>query len=239
MMEKEIMSDISRQKFLLAGVCCLVFVVAQIAQRIIFFTVPIAESGLSELQTLGHPLHIARSLSVLLSIVLLLFPFVLFARYGKTFVTQTVIIIFFSGFVLYELGYRSVELFLVQLKWAPRVMASIQVEGGLLSKFELFKEIKNAVYFPLLLCHGAGSALTARYVPFQGADKILKAALLVNALRVFLRIGGMFFGIQWMNTLTGTYYFPFILLIWIPITLWCFLRFRSDNTDATMDMNQR
>jgi hypothetical protein len=220
------MNKSSHQEFLWAGVCCLVFVVVQILQKIIFLTVPIGNSGLSELLALGHPYHVVRSLLVLFSIILLVFPFVLFARYGKTFVMQVLIIVFFSSFVLFELGYRSVELFLVQLKWAPQATHSIP-EADLVLKFELFKEIKEATYFPLLLSHGIASGLAAWCVPFQGADKILKAALAVNMFRLLLRIGGMFAGIQWMNVLTGTYYFPFILLVFIPITAWCFLRFRA------------
>ena len=230
------MRTTKNREFLIAGVICLIFVLGQVAQRIVFFTVPLGSGELAELQSLGHPLHILRSFLILCSIILLLYPFLVFARFGRSDLMQMLIVMFYFSFVLFEMGYRSVELVLVQLNWSAEATYSTPAPD-LLSKFILFKEVKEAIYFPLLLSHGAASALTAWSVPFRGLDRILKVALLVNVLRLAMRIAGMVVGVQWMNTLTAIYYFPFILLVFVPITGWCFLRSQTVKSDKELHTN--
>lgn len=227
---KEDNGYIGKGGYFLAGFFCLFFVGCQVFQKFVFLTVPFGPDSLTHLQALSHPLHIARSLGVLLSLVFLMYPFTIFAQFGPTQVLRTLIVVFFAFFIVFEIGYRSVELFLVQLNWSL-LATNITSAEDIRVRFEVFQGVQQAIYFPLLLSHGIGSSIAGWCVPYRGTDRILKVALLLNALRLILRLGGMFGGVQWMNILTGTYYFPLIMIIFIPISAWCFLRGRSAGSD--------
>lgn len=91
----------------------------------------------------------------------------------------------------------------------------------------LFDAIVTALYFPLLASHGIASGLAAWAVPFREVDRWLKIAMGWNAVRLTLRTIGMFGGVVWMNWLTGKNYFISILVVFIPMTVWFFLKSRE------------
>lgn len=212
----------SRPTYIAGGTAVLIFILSQIFQQWVFANYPLGIDSVSQLSTLGQSSHIARSTAVLLSIISLMFPFTVISFQAKDQIVRTLIIVFFSFFVLLEVSYRSVELFVVQLSWSQQAG-----DPSVVDRFDLFQEVKSAVYFPLLMSHGIASALAAWTIPFRGADRWLKFALGMNAIRLVLRTLGMFVGIGWMNWLTGTNYFWFMLIVFLPLMTWFFLRSRS------------
>jgi hypothetical protein len=135
--------------------------------------------------------------------------------------------VFFAFFVVFEIGYRSVELFVIQLHWSDDADSAATV-----TRFLLFDQAVTALYFPLLVSHGIASGLAAWAVPFRGSDRWLKFALGWNAVRLALRTIGMFAGVAWMNWLTGKNYFISILVVFIPMTVWFFLKSREGKTEG-------
>lgn len=212
----------TRPTYITGGTCVLIFILSQIFQQWVFANYPLGSDLASQLSALGQSFHIARSTAVLLSIISLMFPFTFIAFQAKDQILRTLIIVFFSFFVLLEVSYRSVELFVVQLSWSQQAG-----DPAVIGRFSVFQEVKTAVYFPLLISHGIASGLAAWAIPFRGADRWLKFALGVNAIRLVLRTLGMFVGIGWMNWLTGTNYFGFMLIVFLPLMIWFFLRSRN------------
>lgn len=131
------------------------YLAAQIFQQIILRVGPLSTAaGLEETIISGqHPLNIARLFLVLLSMFCMVAGYLILSLhfYEKAPLLSILSFVFFFIFCLFEIDYRSVELFQVVTVWGKEFTDSLPGERALLlGKFRSFNESVNAIYFPLL-----------------------------------------------------------------------------------------
>lgn len=124
--------------------------------------------------------------------------------------------LFCTFFVLTELLYRSVELFAVIRVWFPNYQR--KPDEALRLMITGFDEVVNALYFVLLMGHGLGSAVLGLTVCLLGGWALLAAlALLLNALRISLRILEMHLGWHRLSTFNARIYAPLVVSIFLAL----------------------
>lgn len=125
-------------------------------------------------------------------------------------------LLFCAFFVLTELLYRSVELFAVIQVWIPNYQR--KPDEVLRRMITGFDDVVNALYFVLLMGHGLGSALLGLAVlPLGGWALLAALALLLNALRAFLRILEMHVGWSKLSTFNARAYTPVVASIFLVL----------------------
>jgi len=164
-----------------------------------------------------------RSFLALCWVVLLSMFFVLAAYVGIAVIAWRVSpplallgMLFCTFFVLTELLYRSVELFAVIQVWIPSYQR--KPDEALRLMITGFDEVVNALYFVLLMGHGLGSALLGFTVwPLGGWARLAALALLLNALRISLRILEMHVGWHRLSTFNARIYAPLVVSTFLAL----------------------
>jgi hypothetical protein len=128
--------------------------------------------------------------------------------------------VFCVFWVLTELLYRSVELFAVTRAWIPRYLAEgdATLKATLKTMIVGFYDVVAALYFVLLSGHLLGSALLGVGLWLVGGwAQIASIALLVNALRLLLRILEMHLGQRWLSPFNTRAYTVLVFLIFCAL----------------------
>jgi len=124
--------------------------------------------------------------------------------------------IFCVFFVLTELLYRSVELFAVKLVWMPRYAR--EGDAALKTMIAGFYDVVEALYFVLLAGHLLGSALLGIGLAVIGGwATIAGVALIVNAVRLLLRILQIHLGQHRLAGVNSRLYTPLVFLIFCTL----------------------
>jgi hypothetical protein len=133
-----------------------------------------------------------------------------------------------AGFIALELATRAFDLFVVGLRWAPAFAAgSPEASGAVLDRVAQWSQLETALYAPLLACHLAASAAFAVGLA-RGArlDRILAAAMGLNALRVAARMLAMYADQDWLAPINDAIYFPATAVSFAVLVAWLALRCR-------------
>jgi hypothetical protein len=139
-----------------------------------------------------------------------------------------------AGFIALELATRAFDLIVVGLKWAPTFAAGTPEEGGaILDRFAQWSQLETALYAPLLACHLAASAAFAVGLA-RGArfDKLLAAALGLNALRVAGRMLALYADQDWLAPVNDVVYFPATAVTCAVLVAWLVARCRRQGANA-------
>lgn len=203
-----------------AAGCILFFLLAQVYQYVLKFTLPDAANPVEVVMQRGSIENQIRYLLILLSIFGLIVSFFVLCRtrYNKYPFLSSLAFLFFMLFCVFEIGYRSVEYFLVIDKWIPAFNNSSDsvYRQAVILKIRDFDSVVRAIYFPLLSCHFLGSIflLSTTFVS-EPAVKLLRWAMLINSVRLIIRLFGFFTDNQFLHTLNNRYYFPLICLVFL------------------------
>ena len=218
-----------RTRYILSGLCILLFILAQTFQEIAYrFWIPAAHNPQDELLVYLLPIDKVRSILIMSTIVLLIVPFVVVAlRYFKVAPLASILgVIFGAAFIGFELSHRSVDFFVIGGKWASQFSgASSTVEReAILQRFALWNEMVRGWYFPLMLSFLLASCsfavATWKDTIRGGWYHLAPIAYVLNALRLLGRIMSTFAGQSWLNGFNDKLYFPAVLLINTLLLIW-------------------
>jgi len=222
--------DGSGKKYLAGGICLLLFISAQAFQELAYrFWIPASRGPEDDLKIYLLTVDRARALLVGATILLLIVPFVVIAlRYFRAAPLASVLgLIFGTAFIGCEVTYRSLEFFVVGMKWAHKFQnATPEVREIILHRFAVWTDVAQGWYFPLLLAYLLASCcfLAATWTergqgwPFQLAP----ISFGLSALRLLARLLSMFAGQTWLATFNDQLYFPAVLVVQGLLALWFF-----------------
>ncbi len=201
------------------------FLLVQVFQEVVRRALPTPlDEGAAMLAAL-HPMQRARGALLLLSFFALYVTFLAIglAREGRRPALVALALSFLGLFCAVEIVYRSVDFFAVEGAWLRRYAAATDpaLRALLRARVEAFNDVVRALYAPLLLSQLLGAALLAgAFLPARGIDRWLVAGLSINALRLVGRFSSTFLGQGWLEALSGSLYFPAILLSYAPVLVW-------------------
>jgi hypothetical protein len=115
------MNSIVKNRYVLGGVCIVLFIAAQTFQQFTYwFWVPISHSPQDDLRTYLLPMDRARAILIMGTIVVLIVPFVVITlRSFKAAPVASILgLVFGAAFIGFELSHRSMDFFVVGGKWA-------------------------------------------------------------------------------------------------------------------------
>jgi hypothetical protein len=214
--------------YLLATACLALYLGAQILQLVLrVWILPAPGSAHEEMLARLGPAETLRATVLLLSHFCLVPVYVAVAlrRWGHAPGAAACGVVFGAAFVLFEVSYRTVDLFLVSHGWAAAyTTADAGARTLLLERTALWEQAVGAWYFALLAAHLLASIgfLVAAARRERGAwDLLLQLAFALNALRLIGRILASWPGMAWLKPLSGSFYFPpmasflLLLIVWL------------------------
>jgi hypothetical protein len=212
----------------LAGAAVVVYVAIQAIQEWVYSRLPETHTPVDELLQGPLTLNVVRATLMLLSFFPMIFAYQLLgddvalrrpllARLGAGSLTV---------FCVFEIALRSVELFYVSLELPSAYAAAStpELRAALLDRFATFGSIQHALYFPLMSFNLVGSALLAAGLGRSERAWLASGSLSLNAVRLTLRLCGMFLGVSAFDALTGSLYFPLVLAVKVPLAVYFFGR---------------
>jgi hypothetical protein len=212
----------------LAGFCVLFFLFAQIFQALCYWLwLPDAQSLSQDLLQRTLVLDRVRSLLVMGGIVALLLPYVTIAlaRFPKASAASVLGVIFGTLFVAAELFHRSLDFFVISLRWATAYRISDLGRDLILQRFELWNQVVQGWYFPLLLTHLLASIcfLVATWEKAGRGWWLAPAAFALNAARLLGRILSTFAGQAWLAAFNDLpVYFTLVAITNAMLAAWFF-----------------
>jgi hypothetical protein len=222
------MAQLPRVRVHVVATACLgLYLAAQILQLILFRVVLSRPDGAeAELLARLEPAETLRAVVILLSHFCLVPVYVAVAlrRWPHAPGAAACGVLFGLAFVLFELSYRTIDLFLVSRGWAPAYAAAdATVRAALLERTALWEQAVGAWYFALLSAHLLASicflAAFARREP--GAwDGLAQLAFAINTLRLIGRILAGWPGVAWLKPLSGDFYFPPMAAFLVLLIVW-------------------
>lgn len=143
---------------------------------------------------------------------------------GRRRPVATVMGLFFSlMFVFIEIVQRSIDYFLITDQWAasPAGMGGA-VGETLAARAQLWGEITIAVYVPLLVAHLLGSLyfLPATRALDRPWRLILSGALILNCLRLAVRLAEYGCHAPWLVSLNQSLHYPLSVLVFGSFSVW-------------------
>lgn len=230
-----------RRRYFAGGVCILGFIAAQAFQELAYrFWIPASHGPRDDLMAYLLPVDRARAILIGSTIVPLIVPFVVIAwRYFKVVpVVSMVGLVFGASFIGFEISHRSIDFFVVGMKWAREfASASGNAERDvILQRFALWNEIMQGWYFPLMLSYLLAScafaAATWNDRDRGGSYYLAPVAFGMNALRLLGRMLSTYAGQAWLDGLNNNLYFPAVLTINTLLVVW-FFRLARDTRQET------
>jgi hypothetical protein len=220
----------------LAALGALCYVGAQVFQWMVIGVAPTPASPEEAIVNRLLPLARARSVVVMVS-----FPAVLLAYAGVALCAlrrspgaAIAGFAFAFMFVAVEMAYRSVDVFVVTEQWARLLHDSgnAALTARIVERAALWREIVNALYFPLLLSNALASMALAAGV-WNAMDRwcrALSALFIIKAVQAGVRILEMHFGLAWLSSFNFRIYFPITISVYGFTAFWLWLqgeRFRT------------
>jgi hypothetical protein len=211
--------------FRLGAIGAALYLAAQLFQGVVLWWLPAATAPGEAIAARQLPLEQARSLVVLLGFVPLLVAYAAAALAGARRLTGAALlaITFSALFVALEIGYRSIDLFLVSLQWASEYgVADAGARAAIIERIHLWEQMVVAWYFGLLLAHGAASICLAWVVRGSEAPATTAISVLfaLNALRILARTAEMHAGAHGLAPVNAVAYFPMVVALYGTLTYW-------------------
>jgi hypothetical protein len=202
------------------------YLAAQIFQQYVLLLGPLSSAvGLEETIIAGqHPLNYARYVFILFSMFLMVpgFPLLGLHFYKKNQVLAILAITFFLFFCLFEIAYRSVQLFQVMMVWGKEFANAEPMEREkLITVFQDFYGTVNAIYFPLLLSLFLGSFLLFLLSVNDYANWPVSIAMAVSSIQQLSRLSG-YTPFYFLDIFRGPWYFLLVLITFGLLIFWVF-----------------
>jgi hypothetical protein len=219
-----------RGMFRIAAICAGFYLAVQTFQFVLFRLVLATGGGPVEAAIARlEPLETVRAVLLLISMFALVPVYVAIALRCFRAAPGTALsgLIFGVAFVLFELAYRTIDLFLVSQVWAAAVRDGGDAAAAALERIQLWEAAIGAWYFVLLAAHLLASICFAAAVHFQRGpdaegrwDVLAVIAFALNAVRLVGRLLGSHGGVEWLLPLSGRFYFPAVGVIMVLLTIW-------------------
>lgn len=201
------------------------YILVQCFQFYVLSVLPPASSSVDEFLQRAVPLDYWRATLLLVSFIGLMYVFLVICIQNlKRHFTATIFA--FLGFFIFcflEICIRSVELFYfhIDLATAYQQAGGINEQQAIMGQVTAFRDIQSALYFPLMLLQMIASAIIALIFD-RGLrlNYLIIFAFALNALRLALRIVGMYLHIEWLNSAMFVAYLPCVILIFGAIGIW-------------------
>jgi hypothetical protein len=143
---------------------------------------------------------------------------------------------FGAAFVGLEIVHRSVDFFVIGMKWAPQFKQAAPAEQDvILHRYAMWNEMIQGWFFPLMLSYLLASCCFAFVTAKerQGWYWLAPIAYSLNALRLLGRMLSTFAGQAWLSDLNDKLYFPVVFVINVLLVLWFYsLARRSSSAPA-------
>lgn len=210
-----------------AGACAIFYIAAQSFQEVVFRMLK-AGDPLQSIATRATPLDQLHALLILLGIFLCipLFGALTLRLYSRSPISAALGFTFGFFFVICEVLYRSVDLFVASRQWAAQYMAaeSQAVRAVLAVRIQTWDEVVSGWYFGLLLAVLATSVsfAIAAWSRQDRKDQWLSFVFQFDALRTLIRLAGEFGGIDSLMRITYAIYFPGVLITFGYFAFWLF-----------------
>lgn len=210
--------------YLLATICLALYLAAQVLQFVLLrLVLSSPASPHEEMLARLAPAETLRATLLLLSHFCLVPVYIAIAvrRWRHAPGAAACGVVFGAAFVLFEVSYRSLDLFLVSHGWAAAYAAA--PDPALIERTALWEQAVSAWYFPLLAAHLLASLsflITATPRERGAWDALLQIAFPLNALRLTGRILAGWPGIEWLKPLSGPFYFPPMATFLVLLTIW-------------------
>jgi hypothetical protein len=215
----------NRKSRLVAAVFCVAYILIQSFQEYVFRTIPAPNNLTEELLQGAMPMHISRSMLLLLSFFPMIYIFlvIILHDFRKNALLFTVAFIGLFIFCFLEIGIRSIEFFYTQLQMPTAFLQTKDeaVKNSIINNYSVFQSVQIALYFPLMLTQAIASAIIS--FAFSARPKInsfVKTAFALNAFRLAGRLTAMVFHVSWFDSFSGNLYLPFVIIIFGLITIW-------------------
>lgn len=206
------------------------YLVAQTVQFILHWTIlphdiPLGE----EIVTGQHPLNYVRLALVLASMFIMVPGYLILALnfYREQPLRSLVAATFFLFFCLFEMTYRSIELFQAVSTWGSAyASADPCMRAELFPKFQEFYSLVEVVYFPLLVSLLIGSACLCFAAIERRGHRLLALAMGIQALQQLARLAS-YVGVKSLNPMLAKTYFPAVVIVFGALLLWTLQQLRS------------
>ncbi len=214
------------------AVCAVLNLAIQCFQNWVFHKLPEDAAGAAAMAVRASALDRMRAAAVLLSITLL-FIILTATAFDRVRRAPGAALVGFAGtvlFTLFELGYRSVDLFYISIHTVSAYQAAElePVKQALIARVTEWDSLVSAIYFPLVLggfTANAAFALAMRHE--RGwAGRVGFIAFAVNALRLIPRLLS-FAGVSALEPLNELLYFPVLLINNPGLAFWLWDSSRS------------
>ena len=167
-----------------------------------------------------------RGACVLLGILLLLLAYygIAFRRLACKPATSLLALMFSILFVSTELCYRTVDLFVVSMRWAPQyfVTSSLATRGVISGRIQVWDEVVAGWYFLLLFAHLLASLFffAATWDRTNRWNQAVAFAFSLNSVRIVGRLLEGYAGQKWLEPFNTHLYYPLHLIIFGMVALW-------------------
>lgn len=206
------------------------YLLAQTVQVVLRWTILPWAAALDEsIVSDQHPLNYVRAVLVLTSMFVMVPGFLILSLsfYRERALLGLVAAVFFLFFCLFEVTYRSIELFQVTATWgAEYASAAPSARVELLPKFEIFYGAVEALYFPLLVSFLVASACLFFAAIGNPAHRLIAIGMGIHVLQQIARLTS-YAGVEALNPALTATYFPIVVIVFGSALLWTFKRLRS------------
>jgi hypothetical protein len=217
------------RRYFFAGLCILLFIVAQTFQAFAYwFWIPASHGPQEDLLIYLLRVDQIRALLVMGTILLLIVPYAVIAlRYIKIAPLVSALgLIFGAAFIGFEIAARSIDFFVVGQHWAHQLQtaASSADRETILHRFVMWNDMMLGWTFALRLAGFLASCTFAAATSNERAGwyRLAQTAFLLNALRLLGRLLSTFAGQRWLDPLNNTLYFPAVVVSYGMLALWFF-----------------
>ena len=205
-----------------AAAVAIVYIAIQGFQELVFRAVGEPATPAESLMLGAHPLHVARSIAMLVAMFGLMFLYgaVCLQRARERPVLAGFAFLAFVLFGLLEIGLRSVELIWTQIDLPAQY--AMTHDPAILERVVVFEAVQHALYLPLggaVLC---GSVLVVwLFSTGRRIDRIAQAVFTFNALRNFARMLTVYVGIPlFPSAAYEAVYFAMVVVFYLPLAYW-------------------
>lgn len=206
-----------------AAVILFFYLLVQGFQFYIFATSPSAETPAERLIREATDIHLWRSFLLLISFFLMIHVFLVICSYNLNYnftLTACAFIGLFS-FCFLEILIRSVELFYIQHSLPGAFVSKGSDKENILMQYTLFQSVQYALYFPLMLTQAIGSTILAfKFSNRRKINILINIAFGINAIRLGIRLLGMYLEIDLLNRWSFNIYLPAIITIFGLMIAW-------------------
>lgn len=203
---------------IIAAVLCVAYILVQTFQWYVYDAIPETGNVTTDFLNAARSLHICRSVALLISMFGLIVIYATICRAAFRLQKMMALLAFLGFFIFFllEIMLRSVELFYIQIALPKTYETAVPATRELIiQQVQQFYSIQLALYFPLIFSAWlASGTIIFIFRKSRGADMLLIIALLVNFIRMALRLAVMYLHADLLgDKLTNALYLPLVVVV--------------------------